>query len=93
MIIIWKAEYEGEDLKGDLVKLEEVNNRVMEKVGGKKDGPYLPQDASVAYIFHLDKYEQLNEAGRIWFPEVRKAKLPFMPLKYEVCVTPEEFFG
>lgn len=93
MIIIWKAEYEGQDIRGDLSKLEEIHRRIVERVGGSVDGPYFPQDASVAYIFHAEKYEWLNQAGRIWFPEVAKAKLRFTPVKYEVCVTPEEFFG
>ncbi len=93
MIIIWKGDYDGDNLKGDLAKLDDIQARIQKKVGGKIDGPYFPQDASVLYIFHVDKYEWLNEAGRVWFSEVAKAKLPFTPLKYEICVTPKEFFG
>lgn len=93
MIIIWKADYNGEDLKADIPKLEEINRHIQEKIGGRIDGPYLPQDASLLYVFHFDRYEQLNETGRMWFSEVTKAKLQFVPLKYEVCVTPKEFFG
>lgn len=93
MIIIWKADYNGQDLKGDIPKLEEINRRIQEKLGGIVDGPYLPQDASVLYVFHVDKYEWLNEAGRFWFSEISRANLQFVPSKYEVCVTPKEFFG
>jgi hypothetical protein len=93
LIIIWKGDYNGEDLKGDLAKLDAIQARIQKKIGGKVDGPYFPQDASVLYIFHVDRYEWLNEAGRLWFAEMGKAGLPFTPLKYEVCVTPKEFFG
>lgn len=93
MIIIWKGDYGGDDLKGDLAKLDAIQARIQKKIGGKVDGPYFPQDASILYIFHVDRYEWLNEAGRLWFAEMGKAGLPFSPLKYEVCVTPKEFFG
>jgi hypothetical protein len=93
MIIIWKADYEGEDLQGDLKKLDEIDAKIVEKIGGKIDGPYFPQDASVLYIFHVEKYEWLNEAGRLWFSLAEEANLPFTPSKYEVAVTPKEFFG
>jgi hypothetical protein len=93
MIIVWKGDYDGDDLKRDLPKLDEINKRIWKKVGGEAEGPYFPQDASILYIFRVSRYEQLNEAGRLWFAEVSKAGLPFTPLKYEVCVTPTEFFG
>jgi len=41
------------------------------------------------YIFHIDKYERLNEAGRIFYAEVARLKLPFVPNTYEVAVTPK----
>ena len=93
MMIIWKGDYDGDNLEGDLAKLDDIQARIQKQLGGKIDGPYFPQDASVLYIFHVDKYEWLNEAGRLWLSEVAKAKLPFTPLKYEVCVSPKEFFG
>lgn len=93
MLIIWKGDYEGDDLKGDLAKLDKIHARIQKKIGGKIEGPYLPQDASILYLFHVDRYEWLNEGGRIWFSEVAKEKLPFTAAKYEVCVTPKEFFG
>lgn len=93
MIILWKADYEGNDMRGDLKKLDEINSKVQKQIGGKIDGPYFPQDASVLYVFHVDEYEWLNKAGRIWLAEAEKAKLRFVPKSYEVAVTPTEFFG
>ncbi len=95
MIILQKIDYDGDDLKSDLKKLEKVHATIQEKIGrtGKIDGPYFPQDASLLYIFHVEKYEWLNQTGRLWFGEVRKGGLPFTPKSYEVAVTPEEFFG
>ncbi|MDA4128938.1 MAG: hypothetical protein OK422_05750 [Thaumarchaeota archaeon] len=93
MIILWKADYDGKDIKADLKKLEKINAKIQRKIGGKIDGPYFPQDASLLYIFHVDKFEWLNQSGRIWFEETAKAKLPFIPKSYEVAVSPKEFFG
>jgi hypothetical protein len=93
MIILWKADYEGSNLKEDLAKLNQLQAKIQQKIGGKVDGPYFPQDASVLYIFHVDQYEWLNKAGRIYFSEIAENNLAFVPKSYEVCVTPEEFFG
>jgi hypothetical protein len=93
MIILWKADYEGTDIKADLKKLHELQLQIQAKVGGKVEGPYFPQDASVLYVFHVSEYEWLNKAGRIYFSEVAKENLAFVPKSYEVAVTPEEFFG
>ena len=93
MIILWKADYEGEDIQADLKKLDEIQSKIQKKVGGKSEGPYFPQDASVLYIFHVDEYEWLNRAGRMFFAEMAKKKLAFVPKAYEVAVTPQEFFG
>jgi len=93
MIIIWKADYEGDNLQQDLKKIDAILARIQKKIGGKVDGPYFPQDASLLYIFHVDEYEWLNRSGRLWFQEMTKTKLPVAPKSYEVCVTPKEFFG
>ena len=93
MIILIRMDYEGDNLQGDLEKLSEINAKIATKTGGKIDGPYLPQQNTVLYIFHVDKYERLNEAGRLFFAENAKLKLPFAPVTYEVAVTPKEFFG
>ena len=45
MIIIWKGDYDGDDLKGDLSKLDEIQAQIQKKIGGKIEGPYFPQDA------------------------------------------------
>ena len=92
MIIIWKADYGGQDLQRDLQRLDAINARIVEKIGGTIDGPYLPQDASVLYIFHVEKYEWLNRAGRMWFAEIEDEGLSFTPSTYEIAVTPDEFY-
>jgi hypothetical protein len=93
MIIIWKGDYDGDNLQQDVKKLDAIHAKIQKKIGGKIDGPYFPQDASLLYIFHVDEYEWLNRSGRLWFQEMAKAKLPVTPKRYEVCVTPKEFFG
>jgi len=93
MIILARLDYEGDDLQSDLKKMNEIHSKIEKKVGGKVEGPYFPQQASLLYIFHVDRYERLNEAGRIFYSEVARLKLPFVPNTYEVAVTPEEFFG
>ena len=93
MIILWKADYEGDNLQADLRKLDRLQQKIQKKVGGKVEGPYFPQDASVLYIFHVEEYEWLNRAGRTYFAEAAKSGLRFVPKSYEVAVTPEEFFG
>ena len=93
MIILVRVDYEGDDLQNDLKKMNEIHAKIEKAVGGKIDGPYFPQQSSILYIFHVDKYERLNEAGRIFYAEMAKLKLPFVPNTYEVAVTPKEFFG
>jgi hypothetical protein len=93
MIILWKADYEGSNLQEDLKKLNALQLKIQGDIGGKFEGPYFPQDASVLYIFHVDEYDWLNRAGRLYFAEAAKAGLLFVPKSYEVAVTPEEFFG
>lgn len=92
MIILWKADYDGTDMQSDLTKLEELMAQIKEKIGGTMEGPFFPQDASILYIFHVKEYGWLNKAGRIYFSEVAKQNLAFVPKSYEVAVTPEEFF-
>jgi hypothetical protein len=93
MIILVRLNYEGNDLQNDLKKMSEINSRIESRIGGKIEGPFFPQQSTLLYIFHVDKYERLNEAGRTFYAEMSKLKLPFVPDTYEVAVTPEEFFG
>jgi hypothetical protein len=93
MIILVRLDYEGEDLQADLKKMNAVNRKIEQGTHSKIEGPYFPQTSSLLYILHVDKYERLNEAGRIFYAEVAKLKLPFVPNTYEVAVTPQEFFG
>ena len=93
MIILVRLDYEGDDLQNDVKKLSEINSKIESRIGGKIEGPFFPQQSMLLYIFHVDKYERLNEAGRTFYAEMSKLKLPFVPDTYEVAVTPEEFFG
>lgn len=93
MIILIRIDYEGDDLKNDLEKLNEIQAKIEKATGGKIEGPYLPQQSTILLIFHVDRYERLNEAGRLWYSEMARLKLPFVPDTYEIAVTPEEFFG
>lgn len=93
MIILIRIDYEGDDLKNDLEKLNEIQAKIEKATGGKIEGPYLPQQSTVLLIFHVDGYERLNEAGRLWYAEMARLKLPFVPDTYEIAVTPKEFFG
>ena len=93
MIILVRLDYEGDDLKNDLKKMNEIHGKIEKAVGGKIEGPYFPQQSTLLYIFHVDKYERLNEAGRVFYSEVSRLKLAFVPNTYEVAVTPQEFFG
>ena len=93
MIILIRLDYEGDNLQNDLKKMNGIHKKIEKATGSKIEGPYLPQQSSVLYIFHVDKYEKLNQAGRVFHSEVSKLKLPFIPNTYEVAVTPEEFFG
>ena len=94
MIILQKIDYEGSNFKEDVEKLTEIHERIRKKLKvGKIEGPYFPQDASILYIFHVDEYEWLNRAGRLWYGEMSKEGLPFVAKSYEIAVTPKEFFG
>ena len=93
MIILVRLDYEGNDLQNDLKKMKEVNSKIESEIAGRIEGPYFPQQSSLLFIFHVDKYERLNQAGRLFYAEMSKLKLPFVPNTYEVAVTPEEFFG
>ena len=93
MIILVRLDYEGDDLPDDLRKIDKVHSKIEKAVGGKIEGPYFPQQSSLLYIFHVDKYERLNEAGRVFYSEMGKLKVPFVPNTYEVGVTPQDFFG
>jgi len=93
LIILVRLNYEGDNLQSDLDKMSGLNSKIEKAIGGKIDGPYFPQSSTLLFIFHVDKYERLNEAGRIFYAEMAKLKLPFVAETYEVAVTPKEFFG
>jgi hypothetical protein len=93
VIILVRLDYEGDDLLNDLKKMGQINSKIESRIKGKIEGPFFPQESTLLYIFHVDKYERLNEAGRTFYAETSKLKLPIVPAGYEVAVTPQEFFG
>ena len=92
MIIIVRMDADVSDVK-TLKKIDKIHSEITKKLGGKIEGPYFPQHESLMYIMHCDRYEYLNEAGRIWMKMVAQEKINVTPITYEVAVTPKEFFG
>jgi len=91
VLVIWKADFDGDDKQ--LARVNELVAETSKEVGAKFDGPYLPQDASLLYLFWYKEYEDLNRGGRYLLQKVAKEKLPLTPLRYEIGVTPKEFWG
>ena len=91
VLVIWKADFEGDDKQ--LARVNELLEQSAKEVGGKIDGPYYPQDASLMYLLWVKQYEDMNRSGKKFLAAVQKEKLPITPLRYEVAVTPEEFSG
>lgn len=90
MIILWKADFEGDDKQMERVdaKMKELG----EEHGFGVNGPYLPQDAALLYIFE-GTIEQMSKSGREFLPWLEKEDIPLTPLRYEVAQTPDEFWG
>lgn len=65
----------------------------VKKFGGSVEGPYYPQSNDLLYIFHVDSYEWLNKAGRVFLKRVQEEGINITPMRYEVAVTPKEFWG
>ena len=91
VLVIWKADFDGDDKQ--LARVTELFTETMKDAGGKIDGPYLPQDASLLYLAWVDRFEDMNRSGRKFLERVAKEKLPLTPLNYEIAVTPKEFWG
>ena len=90
MLIIWRADFDGDEKQ--LAKADRKMREQGKKHGFTIDGPYLPQDASLLYLLN-GTIEQMNRSGREFLPWLAKEKIPLTPLRYEVAVTPEEFWG
>lgn len=91
VLVIWKADFDGDDKQ--LARVNELMEQTTKEVGGKIDGPYYPQDASLLYLMWTKEFEDMNRSGRRLLAAVAKEKLPITPLRYEVAVTPKEFWG
>ncbi len=91
VLVIWKADFDGDDKQ--LARVNELFEQTAKEVGAKVDGPYDPQDASLLYLMWAKQYEDLNRSGRKFLAAAQKEKLPVTPLRYELAVTPKEFWG
>lgn len=90
MLIIWYADFDGTD--EDLEKVNAIFKEITDKIGGSVEGPYYPQSEALMYIFNVEKFEWLNQGGRVFMTRVQKEGINITPVKYEVAVTPEEFW-
>lgn len=90
MIILWKADFEGD--REQLDQMDDKMRELGDKHGFGVQGPFLPQDASLLYIFE-GTVEQMSASGREFLPWADKANVPVTPLSYEIAQTPEEFWG
>jgi hypothetical protein len=91
MLIIWYADFDGTD--EDLEKVSEIFGEITDKIGGSVDGPYYPQTDALMYIFNVKSFDWLNQGGRIFINKVQEEGINITPVRYEVAVTPEEFWG
>ncbi|MDX1611212.1 MAG: hypothetical protein R3185_02500 [Candidatus Thermoplasmatota archaeon] len=91
MKILWYADFDGTD--DELAAMNEIFSQIVDELGGTVEGPFYPQDASLMYIIDCPQYEWLNESGRRFLPKVQEKGIQVTPVRYEVAVTPEEFWG
>jgi hypothetical protein len=90
MLIIWYADFDGTE--EDLEKVTVLLRESMDEMGGRVEGPYFPQNEALMYLFKVKKFEQLNQSGRIFLKKVDEEGINITPVRYEVAVTPEEFW-
>jgi hypothetical protein len=90
MLIIWYADFDGTD--EDLVKVNAIFKEITDKIGGSIEGPYYPQSDALMYIFKVKSFEWLNRGGRVFMKRVQEEGINITPTRYEVAVTPEEFW-
>ncbi len=79
VLVIWKADFDGDEKQ--LARVNELMTETARSVGGKVDGPYYPQDASLMYLLWMKEFEDLNRSGRAFLEKVAKDKLPVTPLR------------
>ena len=91
VLVIWRADFDGNEKQ--LARADELIRESAKAVGTKVDGPYYPQDAAVMYLMWTKAFEDMNRSGRVLLDKLAREKLPLVPLRYEVAVTPKEFWG
>lgn len=94
MLTLWYADFSGTEKELD--RVNELLDRAAKEagVGMKRMGPYLTQGgADYLWVFEMEKFEDMSLTGRRFLRMVQKEKLPLTPMRYEVAVTPREFWG
>jgi hypothetical protein len=95
MLVLWYADLEGDS--SDLAKANELldaSAREAGTAGYRRLGPYLAQrGADYLWVFEMERFEDLNRMGRRFLKKVEEAGLTLTPVRYELGVTPEEFWG
>lgn len=91
MIITWYADFDG--TAKDLGRVNGFFGEITKNIGGSADGPYYPQSAALMYIFKVSSYDWLSQCGRIFLKRAEEEGIKITPVRYEVGVTPEEFWG
>jgi len=86
MLILWYADFDGTD--EDLEKVNAIFKEITDKIGGNVEGPYYPQNEDLMYIFTVEKFEWLNQGGRVFMSKVQEEGINITPVRYEVAVTP-----
>jgi hypothetical protein len=91
MLIIWYEDFDGTN--ETLEKATQLLKEIADTKGGSVQGPYFPQSEALMYLFNFEKFEQFNEAGKIFMTRVGEEELNITPLRYQVAITPDEFWG
>jgi hypothetical protein len=91
MLILWYADFDGTE--ETLEKGGSLLKEVVKTINASVDGPYFPQNEALLYIFKIKTFEQFNQAGRTFLTRVYEEGINITPVRYEVAITPEEFWG
>jgi hypothetical protein len=90
MLILWYADFDR--TKQTLGHVNSLLNEVASQTNVRVKGPFFPQNEALLYIFTMKTFEQFNQAGRIFLTKVNEEGVNITPVRYEVAITPEEFW-
>jgi hypothetical protein len=90
MLVIWRANFSG--TREELAKVDEKLKEIAKKRGERVEGPFYGQDTDVMWLSWI-KSGNIGESGREFLPWVMKNKVPIEPVRWEVALTDQEFWG